>query len=231
MNAIFQQLQVYSNPEKVEFFPHFFKAGKGGYGEGDHFLGVVVPDIRKVAKQNLMLSLKEIEEILQSEYHECRLCALMILVEKFKKSHSKEEKKEIFDFYLSHTKYVNNWDLVDLSTRDIVGEFLADKDRRILYQLAESHSLWEQRISIISSFVFIKRGELEDTLALSEKLLHHPHDLIHKAVGWMLREVGKRDKKTLTDFLDKHHKTMPRTMLRYAIEKFPEEERKFYLKK
>ncbi|MDR3272389.1 MAG: DNA alkylation repair protein [Flavobacteriaceae bacterium] len=230
-DTFLQQLQTFSNPEKKEFLPHFFKTGKGEYGEGDRFLGVVVPDIRKVAKQNLTLSLKEIEEVLQSEYHECRLCALLILVEKFKHTKSEQEKKEIFDFYLSHTKNINNWDLVDLSVKDIIGEFLLNKDRKILHQLAESQNLWEQRMSVIATFPFIKKNDFDDTLALSEKLLHHPHDLIHKAAGWMLREVGKRDKQTLVRFLDKHRRTMPRTMLRYAIEKFPQEERIFYLKR
>ena len=229
--SIEQQLQEYSNPEKKEFYPRFFKTGKGEYGEGDLFLGVVVPDIRKVAKNNLSLSLPDIEKVLHSNYHECRACALFILVEKFKKTKDTVEKKEIFDFYLSQTRYINNWDLVDLSAKDIVGNYLLDKNREILYKLADSSLLWDQRISVISTFSFIKEKDFHDILALSEKFLTHKHDLIHKATGWMLREVGKKDKSTLCQFLDKFHKKMPRTMLRYSIEKLTPEERSFYMKK
>ncbi len=226
-----QQLQAYSNPQKKEFLPRFFKTGKGEYGEGDKFLGVVVPDIRKVAKANLHLSLKEVEKSLQNEYHECRLCALLILVEKFKKSKTEEERKNIYDFYLFHTRYINNWDLVDLSAKDIVGGYLKNKDRSVLYKLVESSDLWKQRISVIATFAFISENDFKDILALSEKLLYHKHDLIHKATGWMLREAGKRDETVLCQFLDQHHKEMPRTMLRYAIEKLSDEERTFYMKK
>lgn len=226
-----EALEFLSTPEKREFLPYFFKTGKGQYGEGDKFLGVVVPDTRKVAKANKLLSESELKKLLRSPYHECRLCALLILVERFKKVEEKE-RKNIYDFYLSQTKYVNNWDLVDLSSRYIVGEYLLDKeDRSILYQLAESDWMWDQRIAVTSSYTFIKNKDYQDIIALSEKLMYHKHDLMHKAIGWMLREMGKMDIKPLYDFLDKYHKVMPRTMLRYAIEKLDPEERAHYMKK
>lgn len=231
MSDIKQQLQAYSNEEKKIFLSRYFKTGKGEYGEGDLFLGVMVPNIRKVAKNNVAIYFTEVEELLKSPYHECRLCGLLILVEKFKKTKKEEEKKEIFDFYLSHTCYINNWDLVDLSARDIIGNYLLDKNRDILYKLVDSSNLWEQRISIIATFPFIKERDFKDVFNLSEKLINHKHDLIHKATGWMLREVGKRDKMALCDFLNKNYLKMPRTMLRYSIEKFSPEERKFYLQK
>lgn len=226
-----KQLEAYSTPEKRDFLPYFFKTGKGQYGEGDKFLGVVVPDTRKVAKSNKETSFVEIEKLLNNEYHECRLCALLLLVECFKKA-DVVERKRIVDFYLSHTSRINNWDLVDLSAKDIVGEYLVTKeDRSVLYHLADSDLLWDQRIAIIATFAFIKRGDMKDIISLSEKLLHHKHDLMHKAIGWMLREVGKRDKQILCNFLDKYHTQMPRTMLRYSIEKFTSEERAHYMKK
>ena len=168
--------------------------------------------------------------LLQSEWPECRLCALLMLVERFKKSDEKG-KKEIYDFYLSQTGRINNWDLVDLSAPGIVGEYLKDKPRKDLYRLADSPLLWDQRIAVVSTYTLIKNGDFIDILALSERLLHHKHDLMQKAVGWMLREMGKRDKDLLVQFLEKHCRTMPRTMLRYAIEKFPEEERKEFMKR
>ena len=227
---IHKALEEYSTPRKRDFLPYFFKTGKGQYGEGDKFLGVVVPDTRRVAKKYKETSYKEITRLLESEYHECRLCALLMLVERFKKVRA-DYRKEIFDFYLSKTNYINNWDLVDLSAKDIVGEYLVDKDRAILYRLAESSLLWDQRISILSTFAFIKRGDLDDIFALSAKLLDHKHDLMHKAIGWMLREAGKRDKERLCLFLETYKGEMPRTMLRYSIEKFTPEERAHYMKK
>lgn len=193
---------------------------------------MVVPDTRKVAKANMNLPFHELEKLFENKYHECRLCALLILVERFKKLEDDASKKEIVDFYLSQTRYINNWDLVDLSCKDIVGEYLVDKlERNLLYQLAESDSLWEQRIAVVSTFAFIRRGDVTDVFLLAEKLLHHPHDLMHKATGWMLREAGKKDKAQLCLFLDKFHKMMPRTMLRYSIEKLSQEERAHYMKK
>lgn len=229
---IYQQLQKLSIPEKKAFFPRFFKAGKGEYGEGDKFIGVVMPDIRKVVKDNKTASFKDVAELLSSEWHECRMCALLILVEHFKKAKKQEEvRREIVEFYLSNTNRINNWDLVDMSAKDILGEYLIDKDRSILYRLADSELLWDQRIAIIATFAFIRKGDLKDIFALSEKLLYHKHDLMHKAIGWMLREAGKREKKELCRFLDCYHKQMPRTMLRYSIEKFTPEERAHYMKK
>lgn len=226
-----KQLEQVSTPEKKEFLPYFFKTGKGQYGEGDKFIGTIVPDIRKIAKANKTLHKSEIEKLLANKYHECRMCALLILIEHFKKA-KEDSKKEIVDFYLSNTHRINNWDLVDLSCRDILGMYLIDKkDRSILYKLAQSKLLWDQRIAIISTYPLIKRNDFIDIINLSELLIEHKHDLMHKAMGWMLREAGKQEKKTLISFLDKHYKTMPRTMLRYSIEKLTPEERAFYMKK
>lgn len=226
-----KELESYSTPEKKEFLPYFFKTGKGQYGEGDKFMGVVVPDTRKVAKKYKDISFDELTRLLYSDYHECRLCALLILVEVFKKEKEEGKRKAIVDFYLSLSHRINNWDLVDLTARDILGEYLIDKKRDILYTLADSALLWDQRIAVIATFAFIRRNDHKDILALSEKLLHHRHDLMHKAIGWMLRESGKRDKEVLIGFLDCYHKEMPRTMLRYSIEKLTPEERAFYMKK
>ncbi len=224
-------LESCADPLKREFLPRFFKTGKGEYGQGDKFLGVVVPNIRAVAKQYREVSFDVLARLLQSPWHECRLCALLILVERFRKS-DESGKKRIFDFYLSRTKHVNNWDLVDLSAPGIVGAYLKDKPcRDTLYRLADSPLLWEQRIAVVSTYTLIKNDDFIDILALAERLLHHPHDLMRKAVGWMLREMGKRDKELLVQFLEKHCRVMPRTMLRYAIEKFPEEERKEFMKR
>ncbi len=225
-----KELEKFSTPEKKDFLPYFFKTGKGEYGEGDKFLGVVVPDTRKIAKQNKSIPFEEIKNLLNNEYHECRLCALLILVERFKKA-GEAEKKEIYNFYLSHTHRINNWDLVDLSSQYIVGGYLLDKDHAILYKLADSSLLWDQRIAVLATFAFIRRNDFKDIIALAEKLLYHKHDLMHKAVGWLLRETGKRDKNVLISFLDKHYKKMPRTMLRYSIEKLTIEERAYYMKK
>ena len=226
-----QELRACSTPEKREFLPYFFKTGKGQYGEGDKFLGVVVPDTRKVAKKYKDIPFAEVTKLLNNEYHECRLCALLILVERFKKAKDEIKKQEIVDFYLAHTHCINNWDLVDLSAKDILGEYLVDKDRTVLSELADSSLLWDQRIAVIATFAFIRRNDYHDILDLSRRLLYHKHDLMHKAIGWMLREMGKRDKIQLTDFLDCYSKEMPRTMLRYSIEKLSPEERAFYMKK
>lgn len=217
--TITNRLQALSDAEKREIFPKFFKAGKGEYGEGDRFLGVTVPNIRAIAKLHKDISIEEIRELLQSEWHEVRLCALIIMVEKSKK---KDEalRKELFNLYLSQTKRINNWDLVDLSCRFIIGEYLLDKSRDILYQLAQSSLLWDNRIAIVSTYAFIRKGQLEDTYALSDLMMQHPHDLMHKAIGWMLREAGKRNPERLYDYVMSHRADMPRTMLRYAIEKF-----------
>lgn len=225
-----RELETYIDPIKREYLPNFFKTGKGQYGEGDQFLGIVVPNTRIVAKKYKGCDFEVMAELLQSPWHECRLCALLMLVERFKKS-NEEERKRIYEFYLSQTIRVNNWDLVDLSAPTIVGLHLKDKPRHDLYRLAESNLLWDQRIAMVANWSLIREGEYLDVLALAEKLLKHPHDLMQKATGWMLRELGKRDKDLLIQFLDKHSTEMPRTMLRYSIEKFPEDERQYYLKR
>jgi DNA alkylation repair enzyme len=228
--TITNKLQALSNAEKREIFPRFFKAGKGEYGEGDRFLGVTVPNVRAIAKQHKDIALAEIQELIQSEWHEVRLCALLIMVEKSKK---KDEtlRQQLFDLYLSQTDRINNWDLVDLSCRFIIGEYLLDKSRDILYQLAQSPLLWDNRIAIVSTYAFIRKGQLEDTYALSDLMMQHPHDLMHKAIGWMLREAGKRDSERLYDYVMSHRADMPRTMLRYAIEKFSPKERAILMKR
>lgn len=200
---------------------HYFKTGKGEYAEGDVFIGITVPVQRTIAKKYRDLPLTDIEKLLHSNIHEYRLTALFILCDQLKKA-DEVMKETYFDFYLSNTKWINNWDLIDLSARDIIGGWLIDKpkERKILYALARSKSIWERRIAIIATSAFMKNNDFTDTYAISEILLHDTHDLIHKAVGWMLREAGKRDEKALIDFLAKHYKVMPRTMLRYAIEKF-----------
>jgi len=208
----------------------FFKTGKGGYGEGDVFWGIKVPVQRATARKYTDASLPDIGRLLNEPVHECRLTALLILVEKYSKSDC-ISRKEIFDFYLSKTGRINNWDLVDLSAPKIVGHYLLDKDRSILHTLAASSSLWEQRIAVVSTYSFIRNSDYADTIKICESLLGHTHDLIHKATGWMLREAGKRDEKVLIEFLDKHHKSMPRTMLRYSIEKLDESLKKKYMAK
>lgn len=234
MNAkfILQELHSVANEEKARFLQGFFKTGKGQYAEGDIMLGIVVPLTRDIVKKNSKLALSEIQILLDSKYHEARLTGFLFLVKQFKKA-KETEQKEIFDFYLQNARKANNWDLVDLSCQDIIGQFLLDKaeGRGVLYELAESDNLWEQRIAIVSTWTFIKYKQFDDTLAIAEKLLNHKHDLIHKAVGWMLREVGKKDKETLVAFLEKYHKKMPRTALRYAIEHFSLEERAYFMKK
>ncbi len=223
-------LQSLADPEKARILSRFFKTGKGQYGEGDVFLGIVVPKQRAVAKKYLELSMSDIRKLLSSEIHEHRLVALLILVNKYKKA-DREGKGEIAGFYLEHTKHINNWDLVDLSAPNIPGDYLLDKDRSVLYRLARSGNLWERRISVMSTLAFIRKNDFADTLLVSEILLRDDHDLIHKAVGWMLREVGKRNLQTEEDFLRKHYRRMPRTMLRYAIERFEEKKRRFFLGK
>ncbi|MBI5056604.1 MAG: DNA alkylation repair protein [Nitrospirae bacterium] len=222
-------LRKLASPEKADILSRFFKTGKGQYGEGDVFLGIKVPEQRRVAKQYPDLPLSEIKKLLHSKIHEERLVALLILIIKYGKA-GDEGKKAINDFYLNNTKRINNWDLVDLSAPNISGDYLIDKDRGVLYKLANSESLWERRIAVMSTFAFIRKNDFEDTLRIAEILLRDRHDLIQKAVGWMLREVGKRDQAKEEAFLKKHYKAMPRTMLRYAIERFEEGKRRAYLK-
>lgn len=215
--------------ERIEILKWFFKTGKGDYGEGDVFIGIVVPNIRKIAKKYSDLYFEDIKELLYSEIHEERLCALLILVVQFENG-DEEEKKKIFNFYIKNIRQVNNWDLVDLSAPKIIGEYLQTKPKDILYKFAESKNLWERRVSIISTFAFIKKMYFKDILKISKVLLKDEHDLIRKAVGWMLREVGKRDLSILETFLTKNYRNMSRTTLRYAIEKFPEPRRQFWLR-
>ena len=246
-----KELHEFENPEKAKVLRRFFKTGKGQYGEGDVFLGIQVPIQRQIAKKYLDLNFQEIQELLNSKIHEERLIALIILTNKYKKANAKDisyfgatkskekdfvgkdnlTRRQIFEFYLLNTSRINNWDLVDLSAPNIVGEFLQKEDTGILRQLAKSENIWERRIAMISTYSFIRKRSFGEALAISDILLKDKHDLIHKAVGWMLREIGKRNKDVLELFLSQRHKEMPRTMLRYAIERFPYEERKKWMGK
>jgi len=229
-DLIKQSLFSCTDHEKAQVIQRFFQAFAGGYGEGDRFLGVKVPDQRAVSKKYYReATLSDLGELLESDIHEQRLTALFILVLKFEKADGETEKKQIVDFYLKQLDRVNNWDLVDSSAPKILGPWLYRKDRSMLYDLVRTDHLWRQRIAIMATFHFIKQSDFEDTLRIAEVLLEHPHDLIHKAVGWMLREIGNRDRKAEEAFLKKHYNKMPRTMLRYAIEKFEPEVRKQYL--
>ena len=226
-SKIIKELRGLSDDEKKTVLPRFFKTGKGEYGEGDRFLGVIVPNTRKVAKNHKDSPYIVIEMLLESEWHECRLCALLMLIEKYRK-----EPDEAVHFYLTHTKGINNWDLVDLSAPYILGDYLKDKtDRNVLYDLAGSSVMWERRIAVVSTLMLIRHGQFDDTIRLAEALINSKHDLMQKSIGWMLREVGKRDKGLLVQFIEKHKHEMPRTMLRYAIEKFPEPERREFMRK
>ena len=224
------ELKSISKKKKAEISQRFFKTRKGEYGEEDYFAGITVPEIRDISKRYFReMTLEEVEYFIQHKYHAYRLFGLITLTYMWKKA-GETERGDIFNLYVRNLKYVNNWDLVDLSAPNIVGEYLKEKDRTILYDFAKSNNLWKQRVAIISTFSFIKDKDFVDTLNISEILLHHKHDLIHKAVGWMLREVGKRDQVVEEEFLRKYYKEMPRTMLRYSIEKFDEDKRQKYLK-
>jgi len=229
ISCLKRELRSAADPEQAKNLHRFFKTGRGEYGEGDVFLGIKVPVQRKIAAQYRDLPVKELIGLLQSNIHEHRLVSLVILIHKYDKA-DEAGKKEIFNLYLKNTGKINNWDLIDLSAPKIVGHWLLDKKRDILYTLARSSDLWEKRISIMATFAFIKNKQVEDTLNIAKILLHDEHDLIHKAVGWMLREVGNRVSRAEEEkFLKKHYTTMPRTMLRYAIEKFDEKKRRFYM--
>lgn len=226
-----KELKKCSNPAKAKLLARFFKTGPGEYAEGDVFLGVVVPDERRIAKRYRDLPRVDVTELLHSKFHEERMIALFILIDQYKRGDTKE-RKAIYTLYLKNTKYINNWDLVDLSAGHIVGTQIAngEADEEVLFKLAKSRLLWERRIAILSTFYFIMRGESRLTLAIAEILVNDPHDLIHKAVGWMLREVGKRCSLAEEDsFLDRHAATMPRTMLRYAIERFTPARKEYYM--
>ena len=230
IGSLRKDIRSLANPEKARVLQGFFRTGKGQYGEGDVFLGVTVPQSRAISKKYALLSFANIKALLKSKIHEERLVALLILVHRYQKG-DEDEKKGIVDFYLGNTKCVNNWDLVDLSADKLLGHWLFGKDTSLLCRLAESPHLWERRIAIVSTFHFIRNNRFNDTLKISGMLLGDKHDLIHKAVGWMLREVGKRDQPVLEGFLKRHHKKMPRTMLRYAIERLDEGRKKFYMGK
>lgn len=220
-----------ADSKKAEFLPQFFQAYPGGYGEGDRFLGVTVPDQRRIAHHYYRtISLKELQILIEDPFHECRLTALFMLILKYEKTKSEAEKISLVDFYLANLNHVNNWDLVDSSAYKILGPHLADKNKDLLFHLATSGQLWEQRVAIITTLYFIRNGDYNTTLELAELLLRHEHDLIHKAVGWMLREVGNRDFDREYNFLLLHYRVMPRVMLRYAIEKFEPSLRKKILK-
>ena len=229
VNIITAELKRMADPDKAAHAQGFFKTGKGEYGEGDIFLGIRVPQLRTVAKRHREVTREQALELLKSKYHEVRLTALFLLVQLYGKA-DEVGREQIYQDYLGHVAYINNWDLVDSSALQIVGHFLFKKDRSILYDLARSSDLWERRISIMATFYFIRQYEFNVTLELSEILLNDEEDLIHKAVGWMLREVGNRSMSAEESFLKKYYQSMPRTMLRYAIEKFPEAKRLAYLK-
>lgn len=228
---LLDELKKSGNPVKSKNSAWFFKTGQGQYGEADIFIGVTMPEQRKLIKQYLHLSLKEVKQLLHSPEHECRMCALLILVAQYKKG-TEKERENIYTLYLQNTKWINNWDLVDASAEHITGPWLEDKKEKmkVLSNLAKSKSLWERRIAMLSTFNYIKKGNAKESLQIAKILLKDEHDLIHKAVGWMLREVGKRCSVLEEEiFLKQHYNNMPRTMLRYAIEHFPEEKRKAYL--
>ena len=232
LKKIKSDLAEFIEPEKTKFLPKFFKAFPGGYGEGDKFIGVRVPYQRKVAKRYFRdFDLKSLGLVLQSDVHEYRLTGLFMLGYRFEKTKTEADRKDIINLYLVNLKGVNNWDLVDYSADRILGLYLKDKNKSMLYNFARDKDLWKNRIAIVATYPCIKDNKFQDTIKISEILLQHPHDLIHKAVGWMLREVGNRNLNTEITFLEKYSKTMPRTMLRYAIEKFDEELRQKFLKK
>ncbi|ABZ94832.1 DNA alkylation repair enzyme [Leptospira biflexa serovar Patoc strain 'Patoc 1 (Ames)'] len=226
-----EALNKEKDPKKAKFFPRFFKTGPGEYGEGDQFLGVTVPKQRMIAKKFAQsLSLEDLQSLISSPFHEVRLATLFVLILKFQfKKATEEDQMAIVQFYLKNTKYINNWDLVDASADKILGEYFFQKDKTTILKLKNSKDLWENRIIILSTFYWIRKGHFTETISLCEFFLNHPHDLIHKATGWMLREIGKRDLNILIQFLNAYVTKMPRTMLRYAIEKLPPSERRKWL--
>jgi 3-methyladenine DNA glycosylase AlkD len=225
-----EEIRALANKEIAQHSLRFFKTDKGEYGHGDLFLGVRAPQIRLIAKKHIDISITDMKTLICSKYHEERFLGLIILVNKYAKTKDKKNRNQLYKIYVSSFKYINNWNLVDVTCSHVTGKHLIDKDRTILYKWAKSEDLWTKRIAMVSTFSFIRKNDLEDTFKIAEILLHDEHDLIHKAVGWMLREAGKRDIKKEETFLKKYYKTMPRTMLRYSIEKFPETKRQKYLK-
>ena len=228
---IISELQAEGSTEKAAHLARFFKTGKGQYGEGDRFLGISVPIQRTIVKKYILAPHSVLKELLASPWHEARLTALLILLQQFEKNKDEIFRASCVEFYLAQTLHINNWDLVDTSCYKLLGVWLKDKDRQILYQLAHSSNMWEQRIAMVTCMCFVRQGDFKDCLNIADLLLNHPHDLIHKSVGWLIREVGKKDRQTLVDFLASRYQKMPRTMLRYAIEHFPDAARKKYLQK
>lgn len=217
------------NPARAEHLQRFFKTGTGEYGEGDIFVGLTTPESRQMAEKFKDLPYSEIQKVLEGKFHEERLIGLLLLVNRYQTG-SDNDKKKVYEMYIKNTEHINNWDLVDVTADKIIGSYLENKDKALLYQFVKSKSLWERRIAIISTFYYIKKGNPSETLKIAEILKDDKEDLIHKAVGWMLREIGKRCTISVEEnFLRRHYKTMPRTMLRYAIEHFPEKKRKYYL--
>ena len=234
LQKLIKEIKSHENKPQASILQRFFKTGPGQYGAGDYFLGLKVPLQRLLARKYIHLSLPDIERLLESKIHEFRLIGLLILVDQYEKSADKSVKKKIVDFYLAHTARINNWDLVDLSVYKILGDFLLTEKQalKILERLAGSKNIWERRLAMVATYAFIKKGQAEPTLQLAEKLMPDDHDLIHKAVGWMLREIGKRiDKNILIGFLDKHYSHLPRTALRYSIEHLSAREKERYLAK
>lgn len=228
--ALCAELDGAGDPGHAEHLQRFFRTGPGEYGAGDRFLGLRVPEVRAVARRHRGLSMPDLADVLASAWHEHRQAALFVLADRYRRA-APAEREAIAAFYLDHLDAVNSWDLVDGSAPHILGFHLLDRDRGVLYELAGSGHLWRQRVAVLATFPFIRVGQFDDTLRLAELLLDHPHDLIHKAVGWMLREVGKRDRAAEERFLDRHAARMPRTMLRYAIERFEPELRRSYLQR
>lgn len=231
--SVLQEVLSKGDPAKARVLQGFFKTGKGEYADGDKMLGISMPQLRGIVRKCSEFPLDDIQTLLDSEYHEVRMAGFLFLVKQYKQSLDESGRKDIFNFYLKKLQRANNWDLVDASCRDIIGHYLLDKKelRTVLYCLAESENFWEQRTAIVSTWMFIKHGQFEDTLEISRQFLSHKHDLIHKATGWMLRELGKKDKRLLITFLEKHCYRMPRTTLRYAIEHFTPAERSHFMKK
>ncbi len=228
IRKILKEIKESSDPERAKNSLWFFKTGPGQYGEGDKFLGLTMPQQRTIAKKYVNLPFSDIQKLIDSKYHEHRMVGLIILTYKYPKS---EQKKEIYEFYIKNYDRINNWDLVDVTAPRIVGAYLLEKNRKILYDFAKSNHLWKKRISIVSTFAFIDKKDFKDSIKIIEILLNDKHDLIHKACGWALREIGKKEEKVLTNFLDKYHKIMPRTMLRYSLERLSEKQKKHYMSK
>lgn len=230
LSKLKKEIKKQSSKPKAKFLQRFFKTGRGGYAEGDLFLGLTVPQSRLIARTFTNIELREVLNLINSKYHEERLIALLILVDKFGRG-SSIEKEKVYKFYLRNIKFVNNWDLVDLSADKIIGAYLASRSKDILNRLSHSKNIWERRIAILATFNFIKRNDFTKTLEFARRYLSDKHDLIHKATGWMLREIGNRDEKTLIRFLDKNYKQMPRTALRYALERLNRKQKNYYMKK